>query len=67
MDRTESTPSNCSSVVACMSVAIKATDVFAQPLLSNSYLYWLHSSGFQQTCHSISDFNLLLFFNLLSV
>jgi hypothetical protein len=63
-DSTENTSSNISSIVACVSVAAVMlrllshylrTDVFADLFPSNSYLWWLHNSGFQQTCKNIDS------------
>jgi hypothetical protein len=60
MDCTENTASNRSSVVACVSVVVfswwllshcLARGVFMEPCPINSCLCWLHSTGFQQTCH----------------
>jgi hypothetical protein len=59
---TENTACSSSCIVACVSIAaIKwrllshclETDVFKEPFPSNICLFWLHNSGFQQTCHSI--------------
>jgi hypothetical protein len=56
-NRIENTASKSSSIVTCVSVAAVtwfsccAKD-FTEPLPSNGRLFWLHNSGFEQTCHN---------------
>jgi hypothetical protein len=48
LDSTENTNSNISCIVACVSVVVWfcwRINLFTEPLLSNSHIFWFHNSG----------------------